>query len=353
MQHPAARARLHDFIWEVMLRQLFSSSLLFGGTCTNTKRCWGRRRRLRFETLEERTVLSGLWFELDHLTAGDGMADDELGYDVAIDGDTMVVGSPFHNDAAGAAYVFAWDGTNWTEQAKLTAANASAGDGLGLDVDIDGDTIIVGGSGDDDVVADSGAAWIFVRQGDVWSEQAKLKASDPALYDLFGIKVALDGDTAIVGAPFDDDDGLGSGSAYVFQRAGQSWTQQTKLTASDAAQFDRFGVSVDIDNGAVIVGADSNDDAGSFSGSAYVFTENAGGWNEQAKLTASDAAATDQFGFSVAIDGDTVVVGAFWRRLRYRIGLRLSAHRQQLERANEVDRQRPCRAGLVRPLGSH
>ena len=103
-----------------------------------------RHRKLFMEPLEERRVLSGLWLELDHLTASDGMVDDELGYDVAISGDTMVVGAPFHNDSAGAAYVFAWDGTAWTEQAKLTAVGASPGDGLGLDVDIDGDTIIAG-----------------------------------------------------------------------------------------------------------------------------------------------------------------------------------------------------------------
>ena len=267
--------------------------------------------RLRIERLEERAVLSGLWLEIDQLTANDGMADDEFGYDVAIDGDTMVVGAPIHNDAAGAAYVFGWDGTAWVQQAKLTAAGASAGDGLGLDVDIDGDTIIAGGSGDDDVVANSGAAWIFVRENGSWSEQAKLKATDAALLDLFGIKVAVDGDTAIVAAPFDDDDGSASGSAYVFQRSGQTWTEQTKLSASDAAQFDRFGVSVDIDDGTVIVGADANDDAGPSSGSAYVFAEDAGSWNQQVKLTASDAVAEDQFGFSVAINAGTVVVGAF------------------------------------------
>ena len=116
----------------------------------------------------------------------------------------------------------------------------------------------------------------------------------------------------VVGARFDDDAGEASGSAYVFVRSGGAWSQQKKLTASDAAVTDEFGFSVAISGDMVVVGARFDDDAGEASGSAYVFVRSGGAWSQQQKLTASDAAATDEFGFSVAISGDTVVVGALF-----------------------------------------
>ena len=122
--------------------------------------------------------------------------------------------------------------------------------------------------------------------------------------------VAMDGDTALIGAYGDDDNGSASGSAYVFTRSEGVWTDQAKLTASDAASHDYFGYSVAVDGDTALIGAHANDDSGLNSGAVYVFTRNAGVWTEQAKLTASDGALEDYFGTAVALDGDTALIGA-------------------------------------------
>ena len=158
---------------------------------------------------------------------------------------------------------------------------------------------------------------IAIVAGLAWSAPAtaqtefKLTASDAAAHDRFGQSVSIDGDYAIVGANGNDDAGTGSGSAYIFVRSGTNWTQQAKLTASDAAEGDHFGTSVSISGDYAIVGAHANDDGGSYSGSAYIFVRSGTNWTEQAKLTASDANGADEFGISVSIDGDYAIVGAY------------------------------------------
>ena len=142
-------------------------------------------------------------------------------------------------------------------------------------------------------------------------EIAKLLASDAAAYDEFGSSVSLSVDTALVGSYQDDDAGTLSGSAYIFTRSGSTWTEQAKLTASDAAADDWFGNSVSLSDDTALVGAQLDDDAGSSSGSAYIFTRSGSTWTEQAKLTASDAVASDYFGYSVSLSGDTVLIGAY------------------------------------------
>ena len=183
-------------------------------------------------------------------------------------------------------------------------------DRFGGSVAISGDTVVVGAPRDDDAGFDSGSVYVFVRSGTTWTEEAKLTASDAAAEDEFGVSVALSGDTALVGASGDDDAGSGSGSAYVFVRNGTSWSQQVKLTASDAAAEDGFGASVALSGDTALVGASGDDGTGVSSGSAYVFVRNGTSWIQQAKLTASDAAAIDYFGYSVALSGETALVGA-------------------------------------------
>jgi len=142
---------------------------------------------------------------------------------------------------------------------------------------------------------------IAIAAGLAWTATAtaqtefKLKAHDAAALDEFGISVSISGDYAIVGANRDDDGGFGSGSAYIFKWDGTSWSQQAKLTALDAAAGDYFGESVSISGDYAIVGALNNDDAGQASGSAYIFSRSGTTWNQQTKLTASDAAIGDQF----------------------------------------------------------
>jgi len=248
------------------------------------------------------------------ILASDAAPGDFFGHSTSISGDTAIVGAYLSDDTgpdSGSAYVFVKSGNTWTEQAKLTASDAAAGDGFGLAVSISGDTAIVGAFLNDDAGFASGSAYVFVRSGNTWTEQAKITASDAAPGDIFGHSATISGDMAIVGAQFDNDSGPNSGSVYVFVRSGNTWTEQAKLTASDAAAGDRLGHSVSISGDMVMVGAHANDDAGTDSGSAYVFVRSGNTWTEQAKLTASDAAAGDNFGHTASISGDTAIVSAY------------------------------------------
>ena len=253
-----------------------------------------------------------VWVQQQKLSASDGAAGDVFGVSVAVSGDTAVIGA-YHDDDkggdSGSAYVFVRSGAVWTEQQKLTASDGAAGDVFGVSVAVSGDTAVIGAYHDDDKGGDSGSAYVFVRSGGVWTQQKKLTASDGAAFDYFGRSVAVSGDTAVIGAYFDDVQGSLSGSAYVFVRSGGVWTQQKKLTASDGAAFDYFGSSVAVSGDTAVIGTLLDDDKGSDSGSAYVFVRSGGVWTEQQKLTASDGAATDYFGFSVAVSGDTAVIG--------------------------------------------
>ena len=163
--------------------------------------------------------------------------------------------------------------SHWTQQANLTASDGASRDLFGISVAVYCDTSVIGAYVDYDIGVFSGSAYVFTRSGGTWTQQAKLTASDGASSDQFGISVAVDGDTAVIGAYWDDDSGIRSGSAYVFTRSGGTWAQQTKLTASDGAAYDEFGYSVAVDGDTAIIGAYYDDDNGGSSGSAYVFTK--------------------------------------------------------------------------------
>ncbi len=247
------------------------------------------------------------WTQQAKLTAGDPTNSKYFGSKVSISGDTVVIGAGADNHAgsySGSAYVFIRSGSTWSQQAKLTASDAAAYAGFGSSVSISGDTVAIGSSS-------SNSSYIFTRSGSTWSQQAKLTASDAATGDSFGVAVSIYGDTVAIGASGDDDAGSSSGSAYIFTRSGSIWSQQSKLTASDAAANDSFGVSISLFGDDVVIGASGNDDAGSSSGSAYAFTRSGSVWVQKAKLTASDAAADDFFGSTVSISGDTTVIGAY------------------------------------------
>lgn len=266
------------------------------------------------------------WVQAAKLTASDATTGDNFGRSIAIDGDTVVVGSFADDDAgngSGSAYVFVQPGTGWAntvETAKLTASDASANDLFGHSVGVSDDTIIIGAYGDDDTGSNSGSVYVFVRPSMGWvntNETAKLTASDAATSDFFGISLDINDNIIVVGASFDDDGANGAGSAYVFVRPGTGWvtaTETAKLTASDAAASDEFGGAVAIDGDTIVVGAYGDDDGSTNSGSAYVFVQAGSSWattTETAKLTASDAAAFDRFGVSVGVNADVVVVGAY------------------------------------------
>ncbi len=258
----------------------------------------------------------GVWSREAKLTASDAMDGAWLGCSVAVSGDTVVVGAAYDGAVApdaGAAYVFVRSGSVWEQQAKLTPSDATpTGDEFGTSVALSGDTALVGAYRDDEAASDAGAAYVFTRSGSVWSEQDKLLESGAAAGDLLGSSVALHGDTAVLGTPGDDPGGVGdAGSAYVFTRSGSTWAQRAGLAASDAAENDNLGYSVALDGGTAVVGAYRDDStAGVDAGSAYVFTGSGAVWAEQAKLTASDGKGGDWFGNAVAVSGDTAIVGA-------------------------------------------
>ena len=262
--------------------------------------------------------------ETAELTATDGAAGDQFGWSVSVEGDTVVAGAYGDDNFTGSAYVFVrpsdgeWATT--TETAKLTASDGAGNEYFGSSVSVEGDTVVVGASLDDDNGANSGSAYVFVRPSTGWAtatETGKLTASDGARNDYFGLSVSVYGNTVVVGAERDDDNGSSSGSAYVFVKPSAGWadaTETAKLTASDGAADDEFGGSVSVEGDTVVVGASLDDDNGAESGSAYVFLRPSTGWSatttETAKMTASDGTVDDRFGRSVSVDGDTVVVGA-------------------------------------------
>jgi hypothetical protein len=196
------------------------------------------------------------------------------------------------------------------EETKLSASDGTAADWFGFSVALFGDTAVVGAVRDDENGLHSGSAYVFRYDGSDWVEDTKLMPSDGEYSDSFGFSVAVSGDTAVVGAPGDDDNGSNSGSAYVFRYDGRNWVEEAKLTSSDGAASDFFGHSVAVSGDRSMVGASRDDDNGTKSGSVYVFRYNGSNWVEEAKLTASDGAAEDKFGCSLAVSGDTAVVGA-------------------------------------------
>ncbi|MBN1590165.1 MAG: hypothetical protein JW888_11665 [Pirellulales bacterium] len=252
--------------------------------------------------------------EVAKLLAGDGAVGDSFGRSVAIDGGTAIVGAANEDDkgsSSGSAYVFEDTGSGWVQVAKLTAADGAADDEFGYSVSISGSVAIVGAHFDDDNGSGSGSAYIFEDTGSGWVQVAKLTAADGASYDYFGCSVSISGTTAIVGAFGDADNGSFSGAAYVFEDTGSGWTQIAKLTASDGAAGDSFGCNVSISGSGALVGAYGDDDKGGASGSAYVFEDTGSGWTQIAKLTADDGEASDWFGYSVSVSGTAAIVGAY------------------------------------------
>ena len=252
------------------------------------------------------------WTEQAKLLASDGEEFDRFGWSVAVDGDTAVVGAPRNGalgDLSGAAYVFVRIGEVWTEQAKLVASDGGPADEFGWSVAIDGDSIIVGSPGDDDLADASGAAYLFERSGNLWTESAKLHASDVTDSNAFGTSVSIDGDAIAIGARKAGFQ-VRPGAVFVFVRSANVWTEQAKLQASDGTNQDYFGQAVSISGDTVVVGAHGVDDLGDSSGAAYLFARSGDLWTEKAKLLASDGAEQDDFGEAVAVAGDIAVIGA-------------------------------------------
>jgi hypothetical protein len=248
--------------------------------------------------------------------APDGAASDFFGSAIALDGNTAVVGAFWHNGARGAAYVFVRNGTLWTFQQKLSAPDGAASDQFGNAVALSGNTALIGAhSGPNGTRANQGAAYVFVRSGTVWTFQQRLNANSNLNEMDFGAAVALDGDTALVGAAgFSTSPTAITGTAYVFTRSGTSqsavWTQQQQLIPSDIGHLNRCGAAVALDGDTALVGSPGASNGLSERGSAAVFTRNGTTWKEQKILRTTDAFEGDHFGERVALGGDTAVIGA-------------------------------------------
>ena len=246
-------------------------------------------------------------------------ASDSFGTSMALDGDTLAIGAPgkevvgTETSNAGAVYIFRRENGSWVEQAVLQASNAQDGDSFGSQVALKGDTLAVAARREDGVnnaVTDAGAVYIFVRTNATWTEQAIVRASNTESFDLFGFAIALDHDLLAVGAPLEDHASnlrQAAGATYVFTRQNGVWTEQKILRASDAEMDDWFGTSIALQNNTLIVGAShASDDAGA----VYVFNKINTTWHQQTILEASNGEAEDYFGHSLAFDANTLVVGA-------------------------------------------
>jgi YHS domain-containing protein len=265
------------------------------------------------------------WTQQQELTASDGASGDEFGNTVAVSGNTAIIGAPYKNSYRGAAYVFTCSGTpcTWTQRQELTASDGANGDVFGYSVAVSGETAIIGAIGNN---SSRGGAYVFTCSGTLctWTQQQELTASDAAGGDVFGTRVAVSGATAVIGAPGKT---IGNnslqGAAYVFTCSGIpcTWTQQQELTASNGASGDEFGNRADVSGNTVIIGNNSSQ------GAAYVFTCSGSPctWKvrrwwpfrsrkqPQQALTGADVAPGDEFGYSVAVSGSTVIIGAAYK----------------------------------------
>jgi len=302
------------------------------------------------------------WNQQAYLKASNTGSNDYFGWSVAASGNTVVIGAEREDGSAtgvngnqsdngapdsGAAYVFVRSGTNWSQQAYLKASNTEAGDSFGGVVSVSGDVMVVGaykesssatgvnGNQSDNGAPNAGAAYVFVRDGTNWSQQAYLKASNAGTNDYFGWSVAVSGNTVVVGAFGESSSATGvngnqsdnsardSGAAYVFVRSGTNWSQQAYLKASNTEAGDGFGGVVSVSGETVVVGADREDSSADGvngnqnnnniqdSGAAYVFVRSGTHWSQRAYLKASNTGTNDFFGYSVALSGDRVVIGAY------------------------------------------
>jgi len=244
------------------------------------------------------------------LTADDGAPGDLFGCSVGLSADVAIVGA-WRHEITGAAYVFERSGTTWQLAAKLVTTGNGSGMHQGRSVAAEDNVIVLGAN----------ARWLGVFERDpngLWSQVGELRPDEPTSDSLFGYAVSLSGDFAVVGAPHDDDNGYESGSAYIFERdPNGAWPQAAKLLPHDGEPYNHFGTAVAINGEVAAIGAPDDNDLGNWSGSAYVFERDPNGnWSEVAKLLPHDGAGFWNFGTSVAVRNDLILVGADFARGR-------------------------------------
>lgn len=259
-----------------------------------------------------------VWTQEQKLEASDMAATDFFGTSVSVSGSVIASGAPFDDDTAistGSVYMFRYDGATWVEEEKLTALDPTANVRFGTIVAVDGDVLAVSAVFDSANGFLAGSAYVFRYDADseTWIQEQKLFAPDGAVVDVFGERLDISGDVIVVASRLHDEAALDSGAVYVYRYNGvDDWVAEQELLASDASTLDYFGSSVSVDGDTIVVGASADDDDGSRSGAAYVFRYDAVSetWAEDVKITAKDGNTGDNFGSSASIQGETVVIGA-------------------------------------------
>lgn len=268
------------------------------------------------------TRVAANWTKEQCLTEEDEVpnSDDNYGFAIAVSGNTLVVGAASdvtNGVTGGAAYVYVRDGHTWSLQQKLFASDRANFDQFGTAVDVLGDTIVVGAHGDNDEGFQTGAVYVFRRNGTTWTEEQKLKASDAAPDSAFGLSVALSGQTVAIGAPGESSGALSSGAVYVFVNDGTSWQQQGKIKANSAMMNQQLGFTVSVSGDTIVAAAPGEligEPADDFNnvlskGAVYIFERTGTSWDHQKRFFERDRNRTGGFAVRAAIDGDTMIVG--------------------------------------------
>lgn len=260
------------------------------------------------------TAVNAQIIETQRLISDDLATEDYFGNGMAVSGDYAIIGACYDDDNgsnSGSAYIFYNNAGTWEQQQKINASDGQSNEFFALTVAISGDYAIAASLGANSY---GGKAYVFHNDAGVWTETQILTASDPENYKLFGCSINMENDFAIIGAYGDEASGVNSGSAYVFQNVSNNWIEVAKLTASDADENDFFGTAVAIQSDFAVVGADGNENnAGSQSGTAYIFYNNSGTWQQSQILESSDSVVGDHFGASVSISGDRIAIGANYK----------------------------------------
>lgn len=258
---------------------------------------------------------SNTWVQNQIFTAPDAKPGDVFGQSIALTQNFLVIGAP-RNDSlgvdSGAAYIYKRESGIWLYQAKIKASDGAAGDLFGISVAIDGNTILVGADLNDEVAQEAGAVYVYVFDDNQWKQEAKLVASDGGKTDIFGVRVSLAQNTALISARRDDIDELGidAGSAYIFVRDGNTWTQEVKLISPDGEADDRFGRGVALSENTAIISAMNHDANGTDTGALYVYKREAKGWRYASKIVANNSMPGDKFGWNVALSNEVAVIAA-------------------------------------------
>ncbi|MEZ5009945.1 MAG: hypothetical protein R2753_17480 [Chitinophagales bacterium] len=251
----------------------------------------------------------GVWTQETKLVAFDDAADDRFGIDVAIAENIAIVGAPLDDDDganSGSVYIYKYNGSTWNLDIKLVAFDATAGDQFGISVDLSGNTLVVGASSDDDGASNNGSVYIYNYDGTNWNFTQKVDPTINIVNGYFGSSIDLSGDRMIVGATWP----LSIGAAHIFDFNGTSWVETQRLLASDGGTADNFGGTVSLSGNFAVIGASSDDDLGTNSGSAYVFEFNGSSWSQINKFLPTDPPnSIDLFGSSVTIEANKMLIG--------------------------------------------